>query len=149
MREHPIIVTAHDARRLRALLDAVRRSSDRDHEHLDDLDIELDRALVMDAPDVSADVITMNTRVELIDLATNARETYTLVFPADADVSARRISVLAPLGTALLGFREGDVIEWEMPGGPRSLKIARVTRPQRTARATTRLGARPALSSVR
>ena len=133
MREHPIIVTAFDAQRLRALLDAARSSSLRDHEHLDDLDIELDRALVMDAPDVPADVITMNAQVELIDLSTHARETYTLVFPAEADVSARRISVLAPLGTALLGFREGDVIEWEMPGGRRRFRIARVTRRQRTA----------------
>jgi regulator of nucleoside diphosphate kinase len=51
---------------------------------------------------------------------------YTVVFPSEADLAARRISVLAPVGTALIGYRAGDVIEWATPGGTRRLQIEAV-----------------------
>lgn len=129
MREHPIVVTEFDARRLRGLLGAHGEASLRDQEHLQELKSELERALVMDATDVPADVITMHTRVRVFDLSSGEHREYELVFPADADVSMHRISVLAPLGTALLGYREGDEVEWEMPGGLRRLRIESVTQP--------------------
>ncbi len=129
MRTHPIVVTEFDARRLRSLLGARSDPSRRDQEHLRELRSELERALVVDEASVPRDVITMHARVQLLDLASGERTEYVLVFPTDADVSARRISVLAPLGTALLGFREGDEVEWEMPGGVRRLQIERVSQP--------------------
>jgi regulator of nucleoside diphosphate kinase len=129
VREHPIVVTEFDARRLRGLLSTYRTASLRDQEHLQELKSELERALVLDAPDVPADVITMHTRVWVLDLSSGERKEYVLVFPADADVSTHRISVLAPLGTALLGYREGNEVEWEMPGGLRRLLIERVIQP--------------------
>jgi regulator of nucleoside diphosphate kinase len=52
--------------------------------------------------------------------------TYTLVFPEDADVSQGKISVLAPIGTAMLGYRVGDTFEWDTPGGKRSIQVKRV-----------------------
>jgi regulator of nucleoside diphosphate kinase len=51
-----------------------------------------------------------------------------LIAEPEADLNAGRISVLAPLGTALLGYREGDEVEWQMPGGLRQLRIERVRR---------------------
>jgi regulator of nucleoside diphosphate kinase len=64
--------------------------------------------------------------VRILDLSNGTRQELTLVGPAEANVSARRISVLAPLGTALLGYREGDEVEWLMPGGVRRLRIESV-----------------------
>lgn len=133
MRGHPIVVTEFDARKLRGLLGAHSEASLRDQEHLRELKSELERALVLDAVDVPADVITMYSRVQVLDLESGERNEYVLVFPSDADVSAHRISVLAPLGTALLGYREGDEVEWEMPGGLRRLRIERAVQPPAAA----------------
>jgi regulator of nucleoside diphosphate kinase len=123
MRGHPIFVTEIDARRLRGLLGAHSEASLRDQGHLRELKSELERAMVLDEADVPRDVIRMHSRVRVLDLANGERKEYVLVFPAEADISAQRISVLAPLGTALLGYREGDEVEWEMPGGLRRLRI--------------------------
>jgi len=71
----------------------------------------------------------MHSEVRVLDLESGERSDYALVFPREADVSAKRISVVAPLGTALLGFREGDTVEWMMPGGIRRLRIERVHQP--------------------
>jgi regulator of nucleoside diphosphate kinase len=90
---------------------------------------ELERARVVLAEETPVDVVTMHSQVRVLDLETGEQSNYTLVFPVEADVSAKRISVLAPLGTALLGFREGDTLEWMMPGGMRRLRIERVHRP--------------------
>lgn len=129
MRGHPIVIKESDARKLRGLLGARGSAPGRDLEHLQDLKSELERALVVESEQVPAEVITMDSRVRVVDLETGARSEYVLVFPAEADLSAKRISVLAPLGTALLGCREGDEVEWETPGGPRRLRIEQVEPP--------------------
>src|SRR5262245_28253072 len=116
MRDRPIVIAASDAARLRGLLGA-RATAAQDQDHLRELAVELERALVLDPNEVPRHVITMHSRVNVLDLASGARHEWMLVFPAEADVRARRISVLAPLGTALLGYSEGDELEWEVPGG--------------------------------
>ena len=126
MRERPIIVSERDARQLRALLRHRPESSFRDQAHLSELKTELERAIVLRAEQMHGDVITMQSHVQVRDLANGERSSYELVFPFEADVAARKISVLAPLGTALLGFREGDEVEWQMPGGMRQFRIERV-----------------------
>jgi regulator of nucleoside diphosphate kinase len=125
MRLRPIVLSEADAQRLRGLL-AARAASSRDHEHLLELQAELERAVVRASSEVPADVVTMNAQVQLLDVATGERRQFVLVLPAEADVSSQRLSVLAPLGTAVLGYREGDEVEWVMPGGPRTLRIERV-----------------------
>jgi regulator of nucleoside diphosphate kinase len=128
MRLRPIVLSEADAQRLRGLL-AARAASSHDQEHLLELQAELERAVVRASSEVPADVVTMNAQVRVLDLATGERRQFMLVLPADADVTAQRISVLAPLGTAVLGYREGDEVEWVMPGGLRTLRIERVTQP--------------------
>jgi regulator of nucleoside diphosphate kinase len=68
----------------------------------------------------------MQSRVRVRDLGSGQDTVYTLVFPREADVNAGRLSVLAPIGTALLGYRQGDEIEWPVPGGLRRLKVMKV-----------------------
>src|SRR5665213_531636 len=129
MRQRPIVVTESDERRLRGLLAAQSEASLHDQGHLQELRSELERAVILRAKDVPADVVTMNSRVCVLALQLRKRSDITLVFPPAADVTAKRISVLAPLGTALLGFREGDDVEWQMPGGMRLLRVERVRQP--------------------
>ena len=121
-----ILVTENDMDRLKDLVHASRRSARRDQNHLAELDRELDRAEVVAAAEVPADVVTMQSVVRVRDLDTGARVDYRLVFPADADIERRRISVLAPIGTALIGYRAGDRIEWTPPGGTRRLEVEAV-----------------------
>jgi len=128
MQNRPIVVTEIDAARLRALL-AVRARAGHDQDHLHDLAAELERARIAEPEDVSADVITIHTRLQVLDLVSGERRELTLVLPHESDASAGRISVLAPLGTALLGYREGDEVEWLMPGGLRRLRIEHVRPP--------------------
>ena len=93
------------------------------------LQAELDRADVLPAADVPDDVVTMHARVLYVDETTGERRGVTLVYPHEADVSRGRISVLAPVGLALLGLFAGDTIEWTFPHGPsRRLRVLQVTR---------------------
>jgi regulator of nucleoside diphosphate kinase len=131
MRESPIFIIDTDAAKLRGLL-ASRTGArvGRDHEHLFDLAAELERAFVVDAGAVPSGVVTLNSLVHVTDLLTGDRRALTLVFPSEADPAAGRVSVLAPLGCALVGCREGERVEWEMPGGLRRLRIDKVTAPE-------------------
>jgi regulator of nucleoside diphosphate kinase len=127
VRDRPIVITKSDAAALRGLL-APRARVERDQDHLYELAAELERALIAEPGEAPDDVVTMHTRVHVFDLVSGERRELVLVFPGEADLSAGRISVLAPLGTALLGYREGDEVEWLMPGGLRRLRIERVRR---------------------
>jgi regulator of nucleoside diphosphate kinase len=128
MRDRPIVITRTDAARLRELL-ANRGRAELDQDHLRELAEELERARIAESDEVPADVITIHTRIQMLDLVSGERRDLTLVLPRESDASAGRISVLAPLGTALLGYRAGDEVEWQMPGGLRRLRIESVLPP--------------------
>jgi regulator of nucleoside diphosphate kinase len=122
----PIRVTVFDLERLKKLLADAQRTSHRKSVYLTKLQAELDRAKVVKPDKVPSDVVTMNSRVCLIDLDTGKEEIYTLVFPEDADAGQGKLSVLAPIGTAMLGYEVGDVFEWEVPAGKRKWKVKRI-----------------------
>ena len=125
-RQRSIVVAEADARRIRGLLTARRESSLHDEAHLHELESELERAVLVARDEIPVEVVTMDSVVSVLDLPSGERREYTLVYPAEANLVAGRISVLAPLGTALLGYREGDELEWLMPGGLRWLRIEKV-----------------------
>ncbi len=128
MNHTPIYVSRDDYSRLRLLLaTALYSDASRALRKLSD---ELDRAAVVDPAELPADVVTMNTTVEFEDLGTSEVEAYTITFPENADVALGRISILAPIGTALLGCRVGDIVQWTTPGGIRRLKVRGVTAPE-------------------
>ena len=126
MRDREIVVTEFDRRRLRNLLEGARRWNARDRTHVDHLRSELDRAQVVLPVDVPPDVVTMNSEVAIRDLDSNEEITFAVVFPSAANVNRQKISILAPIGTAVLGYRVGDTIEWNVPGRTRRLRIERV-----------------------
>jgi regulator of nucleoside diphosphate kinase len=126
MRDAEIVVTEFDESRLRNLLEGVRRWNARDRTHVDHLESELDRAQVVPPADVPPDVVTMNSEIAVRDVDSNEEMTFAVVFPSDANVNRQKISILAPIGTAVLGYRAGDTIEWNVPGRTRRLRIERV-----------------------
>jgi regulator of nucleoside diphosphate kinase len=126
MANRDIYITEEDYEQLKQLIDGARLRRTRDLAHVDQLDAELDRAHIVSADEIPADVVTMNSQVALRDLDTRDEMVLTLVFPHQANVDQQRVSVLAPLGTAVLGYRAGDVIEWEVPGRTRRLQVERV-----------------------
>lgn len=126
MTSRTIVVTDRDFWRLNALVHARTGGYTRDQEHIDRLEEELVRSVPVATAEVPADVVTMHSRVAVRDLDAGTSRTYTLVFPREADLPSGRLSVLAPLGTALLGYRVGDEIEWAMPGGTRRVRIESV-----------------------
>lgn len=121
-----IFITEDDMARLRELVRQGRMAAHKDRNHLTELDGELARAEVIAAGEVMPDVVTMHSTVRVRDVDSGTSMVYTLVFPVDADIEEKRISVLAAIGTALLGFRTGDTFEWKTSGGTRRLQIEEV-----------------------
>ncbi len=132
MNERTIRVTKNDARRLRELVETPGVLEHCDPECLENLKKELDRAEIVEPEEISSRVVTMNSTVRLVDIKTGEPETYTLVLPQEADIDEGRISVLAPIGTAMLGYKVGDTFAWPVPGGVRRLRVNEVTRPVET-----------------
>jgi regulator of nucleoside diphosphate kinase len=123
MKNKMICITKADRNKIKRLIHGVRRSTSRPRADLDDLEEELNRAKVVDPKHIPEGVVTMNSRVLLYDKASGEELTYTIVYPSEANIEFNRISILAPIGTALLGYRVGDTVEWKVPSGVRRLKI--------------------------
>lgn len=121
-----IHITAFDLERLRKLILDAQSTEYRKSEYIEKLKMELDRANIVKPQEIPPTVVTMNSTIALVDLDTKEEETYTLVFPEDADISKGKISILAPIGTAMLGYEIGDVFEWEVPAGKRRLRVERI-----------------------
>ncbi|MCA9535827.1 MAG: nucleoside diphosphate kinase regulator, partial [Myxococcales bacterium] len=84
------------------------------------------RAAIVPSTEVKPNVVTMNSELVYEDVGTGKRRTVRLVYPQDADVTRSWVSVLAPLGSALLGLQVGQEIDWAMPGGARRLRLVEV-----------------------
>jgi regulator of nucleoside diphosphate kinase len=124
--EKPIYLSTRDHENLRLRLSML--TDPRSRRMTEKLRKEVDRAHVVPPNEIPETVIQIGSQVALLDLDTDERESYTLVLPELADPAAGRLSVFAPLGTALIGFSLHDEIAWEMPGGTRRLRVERVTK---------------------
>ncbi len=113
MTKKPIYVTKYDKKRLESLVS-------------DELKSELKRARVVEPKEIPTDVITMNSRFKLKDLDSGEISEYTLVFPEDEDIYNNKISIYAPMGIALIGYRVGDVIEWPAPRGTLRIQVLEI-----------------------
>ncbi|HEX6639693.1 MAG TPA: GreA/GreB family elongation factor [Thermoanaerobaculia bacterium] len=122
MTREQILITREDKKRLLRVLPRIGTEY-ADREDLVLLGEELERAVEVEPEAVPADVVTLNSTVRVIDLESSEATDYTIVMPGEANYEAGRISVLAPLGTALIGYRVADEIEWEVPRGTRRLRI--------------------------
>lgn len=119
-----IFLTEHDHKRLVTLLDVALNSPDTSlRGDLRRLNVELERAQIVPSEQIPPDVITLNSQVVVEDLEDREQSTWLLTFPHHANVNENRLSVLSPVGTALLGARKGEVVEWHAEGGGGKLKI--------------------------
>jgi len=121
-----IYITEVDLERLRELVGVARSCSELDQAGLAALQAELDRASIVSAQEVPSDVITMHSQVRIRDLGAGEEMVFTLVYPRGVNLEQGKISVMSPLGTALLGYRVGDVLDWQVPDGVRRLQIVEV-----------------------
>ncbi len=130
-----IVISQPDCERLQRLIDSSKKFRHRDTEHLVALEQELERATIVNPGEIAHDVVTMNSRVRVRDLGDGREFMYQIVFPGNADVAKNRISVLAPIGTGLLGYSAGTTVEWRVPSGVRRLRILAVEYQPEAARA--------------
>ena len=126
MKNRKIVMNAVDHADLVSAIAAMGRLSRRGRAEKMSLRGELERAEIVAPHEVPPDVITMNSRAELLDLDTNEHMEFTLVFPDEANIEEGKISVLAPLGTAMLGYGVGDEFEWTVPYGSRRLRVMKI-----------------------
>ena len=121
MQADVILITEKDLLRIKHIL------SFQNSDEFENLELELDRARIISDSDVPADLITMNSKVRFLNIQDNKEMVLTLVYPSEANFSEGKISVLASLGSALIGLRTGQDINWMFPDGKtRTLKILEV-----------------------
>ncbi len=126
-KERTIYTTEIDRQRLGHLIERVRNQGDRENfSYINNLEEKLEFAEAVTPEQIPPDVVTMRSKVSLKDLDTNEEYTYSIVFPSEADSEKGRISILAPLATALLGYKCGDTVEFEAPARLRRLKIEEI-----------------------
>jgi len=118
--EQDIVITNIDLQRLQPVLDQ------HDTPAAESLEAELSRARVVTQRDVPADVVTMNSEVVYEDCATLQKRHVRLVYPKDADASRGHVSVLAPIGSALLGLRVNQAIDWRVPKGTKRIRVVEI-----------------------
>ncbi|MBN2287288.1 MAG: nucleoside diphosphate kinase regulator [Tissierellales bacterium] len=116
MAKKRIYITENDKKKLEKLIQEARHQNLYNEEYIKSLITEIEIAKVVKSKSIPKDVITMNSQVRLIS-PDGEEEDYTLVFPNEADVMNNKISILAPVGTAMIGYKVGDVIEWPVPEG--------------------------------
>ena len=121
-----IRVTEFDARRLQSLIEGSRLRDVRDAGSAEMLERHLDEAEVTPAAHIGPNTVTMNSEVRVRDLDTHEVIVFRIVFPRSAQAALGRISVLAPLGMAILGRSVGDNVTWHTPGGVRRLRVDRI-----------------------
>ena len=126
MTNNPIYVTQADTEKIRELLREAEHSGYRGSMYIQKLKAELERATIITSQDAPDDLITLNTTALLFDTDTQEYMELTLVSPEQADINLGKISVLAPIGAAMLGYRVGSTFEWETPGGKRTLRVEKI-----------------------
>jgi len=99
------------------------------HQYCRTLTEEIGKAEIVDHLELPEDVVTMHSEVEIYDIEDRESFRYVLVYPWEADADSHKISILAPIGTAIIGYKEGDEIVWKVPGGTRRLRITAVIQP--------------------
>ncbi len=119
-----IYITNIDRDRIKKILYKMSESNKVTDKSVKKLEGELDRAIVVDSQQVPKDVITMNSKA-LLQLNDEDIEV-SLVYPEDADLGAMKLSIFSPIGTAILGYKEGNSIEWEVPSGTSKIHIKKI-----------------------
>jgi len=117
---------AYDIDRIRGFLDLATVGGSQRYRYLIRLKQVLESAEILAPEDMPADVVTMNSRIRIDDLSNGGTVTVTLAFPHEADYEQKKVSLLAPLGAALLGCQTGEEICYEAPAGSTKIRIKEI-----------------------
>lgn len=126
MSDRTIYITEKDYQRLEEFIDNSKMSGRYDRDKLAGLEEELENCQIVSSQDMPPNVVTLNSRFRFRDLGSDQDRIATLVFPGSANLSEGRISVASPVGTAILGYAAGDIIEWEVLAGKKLFRIEEV-----------------------
>lgn len=121
-----IYLSHHDHRVISKLLEERQHHTNPHSQTTTKLRGELERAILVEDADLPPEVVKLHSRVRLRDLDTGEIDEWTLTLPDESDVERRKLSILAPVGSAIIGFAKGDQIEWETPGGLCHIQIEAV-----------------------
>ena len=122
--EHNQIST--DYQRLINLLQKIKTTMKDDLHNIETLEAEIEKAKRIEPRKMKTNVVTMNSDVEVTDEDTGRLMKFKLVYPDEADFKTGKLSVLSPLGCALIGYSEGDVVEFRVPAGSKKVKIGKI-----------------------
>jgi regulator of nucleoside diphosphate kinase len=121
-----LMITENDSRKLRRLLEHANFVDHQERVYWDALEAEIEKAEVVPTEQIPRNVVTMHSRVRITDLRTGQELVFQIVYPSEANYAEHKISVLAPIGLALLGYPSGTEIIWTVPSGTRKLRIEAV-----------------------
>ena len=119
-----VIMTAMDRERLKKVVSDAYTDGNTPDQTIHTLEGEIERAEIVDVGQLSPEVITMNSKV-LLSLDEEEMEV-SLVYPKEADWISNKLSVLSPIGTAIIGYRAGDKVMWDVPSGKSQIHIKKV-----------------------
>jgi len=124
--KNTIQITDLDYNRLNGMIVSMRKNNQKEYNDLLFLESELERAKRTNPRKITSEFVTMNSVIEVLDCDTNKTMEIKLVYPRDANFKLGRISVLSPLGSALLGYSVGSEISYQVPKGMKKMKISRI-----------------------
>lgn len=124
--ERALYLTDYDYERLELLLDNMNRVPQNRREDLSRLEEDLATCRIVAAEEMPANIVTLHSTVKYLDLESNRERVVTLVFPSNADISCGRISIAVPLGAAILGRAEGDIVSLAVFDGTMTIRIEEV-----------------------
>ncbi|HSV09796.1 MAG TPA: GreA/GreB family elongation factor [Hanamia sp.] len=123
----PVILLKNDFEILNGYVKNLQGMQVNEKENFSKLYEEIKKAQIVDAEDFPNDIVRLNSTVVIKDLKTKRDMTLTIVLPQKADIKQRKVSVLAPIGTALIGFRKGQTVSWQVPSGKKDFMIMEVS----------------------
>ncbi|HNW27107.1 MAG TPA: nucleoside diphosphate kinase regulator [Spirochaetota bacterium] len=127
MNTNDIMITGFDYGRIMSMIDQMRDAFSKEQkENAEKLVMELKRARKVDSSAIPRDYVTMNSIFEIKEMDESDTRTLVLVFPEKANIEENRVSILSPVGTAVLGYRVGNVIHWKVPAGVKKFIITRM-----------------------
>ncbi|MBU2574706.1 MAG: GreA/GreB family elongation factor [Elusimicrobia bacterium] len=126
MNKHALYITKPNCERLRKYLSSGGANGSRDRGSPEMLGEEIRKRKIVDSRKIAPDIVTMNSRVKLKDIDTNEEMLVTLVFPDDSNIEQGKLSVLSPIGAAVLGHSLGDIIERKVPARVRRIQIEEI-----------------------
>ena len=121
-----LILLIDDYKLLNAYLRGRYSKTAFDRRNAEELQMELKKAKLVNKDDFPDDVVRLNSRVSIKAEGNEEQMELMLVTPEKADIKEKKISIMAPIGTALIGFRQGQVVKWQVPAGQKEFTIVKV-----------------------